>query len=158
MKRIMMFILLVFSSFVIAGKVEIVSDTMHATETNKEVHFEGNVKVTEEKSWIASERLTVYFNDQNKTKTYKASGHVIFELYAAKGHYVGSAAEVHYFPIVSQYLFEGDVKLHDTLNKRDIYGEKVTLDKTTGVARITGKPKKPVKFVIETNETKAGER
>ncbi len=152
MKKAVLLLLLSMRALV-AEQVEIISDTMFANQLQKEVFFEGNVKISKEKSHILSNKVNVYFDEGNQTKMYSAVGNVSFELFSTKGHYSGRSEELDYLPLKDTYLFRGKVEIFDLINHRKIFGEKVTIDMQSGTAEILGKPKQPVRFLFDVNQS-----
>ena len=145
---------LFFTSSLFAEKVEVTSDKMHTESLKKEVHFVGNAKVKKEQDWIHSDRIIVFFNENNETKQYKAIGNVDFEFKNEKGHYKGKADTVEYFPIKSLYILTGKANVDDLMNKRSVKGDKITVDMLTGDSIVKGSKKKPVKFIFEMKDKK----
>ncbi|HEO99621.1 MAG: lipopolysaccharide transport periplasmic protein LptA [Campylobacterales bacterium] len=150
--RYMLFLLL--SVLLFADKVEITSDSMKAEEMKKEVHFIGNVRIIQDKSWIHGDRVVVYFDDNNQTRRYEARGSVRFEFRKEKRFYKGSADRVIYLPLESKYILRGNAMIEDMINRRHINAEQIELDLTSGLANVAGSKKEPVKFIFETEEIK----
>lgn len=138
----------------LAQKVEITSKTMKAEDMHKKVHFIGEAKIKQSKSWLHAERVIVYFDEHNETKKYEAIGKVKFQFDENKSLYKGSSHKVIYFPRKSEYLLIGGVKLNDLSNERQILGEKIVLDILHGRAEVKSDGVKPVKFIFEVNEKK----
>ena len=149
--RVVRFILplLGLSVMLLAQKVQITSDAMKAYEKKKEVHFIGNAKVTQKEDWIRGDEITVYFDENNETKKYVASGNVTFELHQKNGLYKGKADRVSYLPKKSEYILTGNAVIDDLINKRHVDGNEIVLDMTTGNARVKGDRKRPVKFIFD---------
>jgi len=137
-----------------AEKVEITSDSMKAENLKKEVHFIGNVKVKQLKNWLHGDKIIVYFDENNQTKMYEATGSVTFEFQEEKSFYKGSADKVTYYPKKSQYILTGKAIIDDVLNKRHVNGDLITLDMITGNANVQGNKKKPVKFIFDMEKSK----
>ena len=153
-KSLKFILFFVLSIILVAEKVEISSDSMKAEEMKKEVHFIGNVKIKQLKSWIEGDRVIVYFDDNNQTSKYEAIGKVRFEFKKESRFYKGSANKVIYAPLDSKYILTGNAKVDDMVNKRHINGEHIILDLNSGFADVMGKKEEPVKFIFETGETK----
>jgi len=139
---------------VYAQSVDISSTQMEANQTSKTVSFLGNAKVIQGDSWIFADKIIVYFNENNQTKKYDAIGNVRFELIKEKSHYKGNAKELIYKPLKKEYTIKGNAKIDDIINKRVIKGDMITLDMTTGNAKVQGSSKKPVKFIFEMENKK----
>ena len=147
-------ILLFFSTITYAEKVEITSDDMYAQNIQKEVHFNGNVKIKQLENWIHADKVIVYFNENNETNKYEALGKVKFEFKDSKNHYKGKSDTLVYLPIKSKYILTGKSEIDDIENKRHINGDKITLDMISGDAKVEGNNKKPVKFIFDMENTK----
>jgi len=157
LNRFKCFLPFLFIGILYAQKVEVTSDAMKAEDLKKEVHFIGNVTVKQSGSWLHGDRVIVYFNDNNETKMYEAIGNknpVTFEVKEKKGFYKGSARNVKYYPITSQYVLTGKAVIDDLRNKRHVNGNVITLDMTTGNAAVKGSKKKPVKFIFDMEKKK----
>jgi lipopolysaccharide export system protein LptA len=137
-----------------AEKVEITSDSMQAENLKKEVHFIGNVKIKQLYNWLHGDKVIVYFNENNETEMYEATGSVTFEFKKENSFYKGSADKVTYYPIKSQYILAGKAVIDDVVNKRHINGDLITLDTITGNANVKGNKKKPVKFIFDMEKSK----
>jgi len=137
-----------------AEKVEVTSDSMKAQDLQKEVHFIGNVKVKQLKNWLHGDKVIVYFDENNETKMYEATGFVTFEFKKEKSFYKGSADKVTYYPTKSQYILTGKAVIDDLINKRHVNGDEIILDMITGNANVKGSKKKPVKFIFDMENSK----
>lgn len=127
---------------------------MKAEDLKKEVHFMGNAKVVQGKSWIHGDEIIVYFDENNQTKKYEAIGTVTFEFIEEESSYKGSADKVTYYPLKEQYILTGKAIIDDLINKRHVNGDKITLDMTTGNVNVKGNRKKPVKFIFDMKDKK----
>jgi len=139
---------------VFAEKVNVTSTTMTAEDMKKEVHFIGDAKVVQGKSWIHGDEIIVYFDENNETKKYEAIGQVTFEIDQEKAFYKGSADKVTYYPVKSKYVLTGKAIVDDLMNKRHVNGDEIILNTITGNANVKGSRKKPVKFIFNTKEKK----
>jgi len=137
-----------------AQSVDISSTQMEANQSSKTISFLGNAKVVQDDSWIFADKIIVYFDENNQTKSYNAIGNVKFELIKDNSHYKGYAKELIYKPLKQQYTIKGNANINDVVNKRVIKGDSITLDMTTGNAKVKGSSKKPVKFIFEMENKK----
>jgi lipopolysaccharide export system protein LptA len=154
LKYIKILFLLSFITFGYADKVEITSDVMNAMNTKKEVHFVGNVKIKQLKNALYSDKVIVYFDENNQTKKYEAVGSVSFKFKNDNSDYTGSADKVVYLPKNSEYLLIGKAVIDDRINKRKVNGEKIIFNAVTGNAKVKGNKKKPVKFIFDLEKSK----
>lgn len=150
--KILIFIF--FTLILHAGKINITSTSMRANNLNKEVHFVGNAKVEQDKSWIHGNEIIVYFNENNETKKYEAIGKVTFEFDQKKNLYQGSANKIIYYPGRSKYVLQGKAVVNDLTNKRHVNGDEIVLDAITGNVNVKGSKTQPVKFIFNTKEKK----
>ncbi|RLA70548.1 MAG: lipopolysaccharide transport periplasmic protein LptA [Epsilonproteobacteria bacterium] len=127
---------------------------MHAENIKKEVHFIGDAKVKKLDDWLHADRVVVYFNDNNETEKYEATGSVTFEFKEETRHYKGSAEKVSYYPLTSLYVLQGKALIDDLINKSHVDGDEIRLDMITGNASVKSNKKKPVKFIIEMKDDK----
>jgi lipopolysaccharide export system protein LptA len=137
-----------------AEEVKVTSTSMTAADLKKEVHFIGDAKVVQGKSWIHGDEIIVYFDENNETEKYEAIGTVTFEVDRVESFYKGSADKVTYFPVESKYILTGKAIVDDLINKRHVNGDEIVLDIVTGNANVKGSTKKPVKFIFNTKEKK----
>ncbi len=154
MKFLKIILIISMTMTLFAEKVEITSDSMKAENLKKEVHFIGNVKVKQLKNWLHGDKIIVYFDENNQTKMYEATGSVTFEFQEEKSFYKGSADKVTYYPKKSQYILTGKAIIDDVLNKRHVNGDLITLNMITGNANVQGNKKKPVKFIFDMEKSK----
>lgn len=138
------------TQFTFAEKVEITSDSMNAMDLDKEVHFIGNAKVKQLKDWIHADKIIVHLTKDNQAEMYEAIGNVKFEFQNEKGHYLGNANEVEYYPLKSLYILIDNAKVKDLKNKRTAQGDKITVDMLTGNSKVVSTQNKPVKFTFDT--------
>lgn len=137
-----------------AQKVEVTSDSMKAVNLEKKVYFIGNAKIKNDKNWLHSNKIIVYFNDNNRTNKYEAIGRVTFEFRDSRHYYKGHAHKVTYYPLKSLYILKGKAVVNDVKNKRYLKGEEIVLDLLKGNAKINGSHKRPVKFIFDMESKK----
>ncbi len=131
-----------------AQKVEVISDSMKAVDLEKKVYFIGNAKIKRDKDWLHSNKIIVYFNDNNRTNKYEAIGKVTFEFKDIKHDYKGYSDQVTYYPLKSLYILKGKALVNDIKNNRLLKGSEIVLDMLKGNAKINGSHKRPVKFIF----------
>jgi lipopolysaccharide export system protein LptA len=138
-----------FTVLIYAQKVQITSESFYAKDAEKQVHFINNVLVKQGKSWIHSDKVIVYFDDNNQTIQYDAIGNATYEVYKEKNHYKGHSDKVTYYPETSVYMFTGDAVIDDINNNRQINGNIVVVNAITGDADVKSTNKTPVKFIFD---------
>lgn len=152
MKLLRIVLLLLLSSALYGKKIEITSDSMKAQNLEKKVHFMGNVLIKESKNRLSGNDVIVYFNENNETEKYEATGSVKFEFIKEKIHYKGMADKVIYIPSKSEYLLSGHAVIDDIVNNRHVNGKDISLNMRSGKVDVKGSKKKPVKFIFDLEE------
>ncbi|MBN2825943.1 MAG: lipopolysaccharide transport periplasmic protein LptA [Campylobacterales bacterium] len=147
--RYLTVILLLLVTNAYGAKVEITSDKFYADDNSSQVFFVDNVVVSKDKDRLFCDLLIVYFNKVQETKKYDASGNVRFEIFREGTHYKGSAKSVEYIVKLTQYTFRGNAVIHDLTSKRNLFGEEIILNSTTGKASVKSSDKRPSKFIFE---------
>jgi len=132
-----------------ASSVEITSDTFYADSSSNKLYFIDNVKIKKDKDRLLANLLVVYFNENNQTEKYEASGDVKFNIFKDKTHYRGSANSVEYVVKTTEYILLGNAMVKDLSFKRDLYGDKIILNLTTGDTKVNSKKNRPSKFIFE---------
>ncbi|MEA3491506.1 MAG: LptA/OstA family protein [Campylobacterota bacterium] len=150
MKNILITLLIPFLLY--GEKVEVTSKNFYAKDSEKQAHFIDDVLVKQEKSWIHSDELIVYFDDNNETIQYDAIGKATFEIFRDESHYKGKAHKVTFYPKTSEYLFAGNAIINDIIKDRHIKGNIIEINTITGEASVKGDNKKPIKFTFDTEK------
>lgn len=152
MKKLIILFVLPFLLY--AEKVEVTSKNFYAKDAEKQAHFIDDVLVKQDKSWIHSDELIVYFNDNNETIQYDAIGNCTFEIFKDSNHFKGSAEKLSYYPKTSKYLLAGKAIVHDLAKDRHVKGTTILVDTLTGNSVVKGNSKKPIKFTFDTENAK----
>lgn len=139
----------IFCTNLFSSSVEITSDSFYADNSSNKLYFIDNVKIKKEKDRLFANLLVVYFNENNQTARYEASGDVKFNIFKDKTHYKGSADSVEYIVKTTEYILLGNAIVKDLSFKRDLYGHKIILNILTGDTKVNSKRNKPSKFIFE---------
>jgi len=142
-------ILSTLSISLFAEKVQITSESFYARDADKQVHFINDVLVKQGQSWIHSDKVIVYFNDNNETIQYDAIGEATYEVFKGKNHYQGHSDKVTYYPETSIYMFTGKAVIYDIANNREVRGNIVVINSITGDSDVKSAGKEPVKFTFD---------
>jgi len=152
MKKIVLVLIIPF--FLYGEKVEVTSKNFYARDAEKQAHFIDDVLVKQGKSWIHSDELIVYFNENNETIQYDAIGNATFEIVKEQSHFKGSAEKVSYYPKTSKYLMAGNAVVNDLAKNRHIKGSTILVNSLSGDSTVKGNSKKPIKFIFDTEKKK----
>ena len=149
-----LFLIMLLPLLVYAEKVEVTSKDFYAKDAENQAHFTDDVLVKQGKSWIHSDELIVYFNDNNETIQYDAIGNCTYEIFKEQNHFKGSAQKVSYYPKTSRYLMAGNAIVHDLVKDRHVKGSTILVDTITGNSTVKGNKSKPIKFIFDTEKKK----
>ncbi len=152
MKKLIL--LLVMPFLLYAEKVEVTSKNFYAKDSENQAHFIDDVLVKQGKTWIHSDELIVYFDDNNETIQYDAVGNATYEIFKELNHFKGSANKVTYYPKSSKYLMAGNAVVHDIAKDRHVKGNTILVNTLTGDSVVKGNGKKPIKFIFDTGSKK----
>ena len=152
MKKLILLLILPFLLY--AEKVEVTSKNFYAKDSENQAHFIDDVLVKQGKTWIHSDELIVYFDDNNETIQYDAAGNATYEIFKEQNHFKGSANKVTYYPKSSKYLMAGNAVVHDIAKDRHVKGNTILVNTLTGDSVVKGNGKKPIKFIFDTGSKK----
>lgn len=136
-----------------AESLEVSADKFTHIDKEHRAVFEGNAHATQGKSRIDAKKFIVYFDNNNTATEYQAIGNVRFNIVRPDQHVKGRCRHLTYRVKEETYLLEGNAKLVDLLNKRQMEGERVFLDNKTGRASAKSGNKGPVKFIFEMKDS-----
>ncbi len=149
------FTFLIFCTvFLFAGNLEITSNDFFYKDGENKAQFSGNVVAKKDASIIKADKLTVFLDEKNEAKKYKATGNVDFEIKTDKKDIKGKCDILVYFPDEDRYILTGNVFLNDILNKRKVFGDEVILDNKKGESYAKSSSKQPVKFIFKVKSKK----
>ena len=149
--KIILFFLL--TQILFAERMEISSKLMETGDS--EVRFIGDTKIKVDDSWLHADEVIVYFDENNETKMYEATGSVYFEIKGKTHSFKGRANKLIYDKWKSLYVLKGKAVINDNdfVLKRNIKGDKITLNMMTGRMNVKGGPVS-TKFFIKLNDVR----
>lgn len=153
MKLILGFLFSVSLLFAASERLVIDANNFEGDDAKGISIFTGNVKVKKAKDRLNSDRLEVYMTKAGQGKArqplkYIAIGNADFEVFTNGKHYKGKGNKVIYDPNKLEYTVIGKGYLNEITEGRELFGEKIFIDQTTGSARVSGTKEKPVRFII----------
>jgi len=147
------FLILVLSITLWANQsLNIEAEHFEADQNSMKTIFTGSVKIIKIDDKIFADKVIVIFNPDNTPSSYEATNNVTFSLLTKKSQIVGSCDTLNYIPKSKKYTLEGHVEIDDPTLSRKISASKVIIDQVSGKTIITGKKKKPVKFIFDIKE------
>jgi len=146
------------TGWIYAESLEVTADNFTHIDKEHRAVFEGNAHATQGKSRIDAKKFIVYFDNNNTAREYQAIGNVRFNIVRPDQHVKGSCRHLTYRVQEETYLLEGNAKLVDLLNKRQMEGERVFLDNKTGRASAKSGKQGPVKFIFQMKDSGNGKK
>ena len=115
--------------------------------------FTGDVKLKMSKDKLNSQRLEIFMKPKAKGKAkeplkYIATGNASFEIHTNGKIYKGKGNKIIYNPKKEEYTVLGNGYIKEVVEKRELFGEKIYINQTTGNAKVSGSSNKPVRFII----------
>ncbi len=132
--------------------IEIKADSFKSDELKGISIFKGDVVITKGADFIKAEVLTIYFNSKREPIKYEAKGKVSFKLSTEAKSYSGNSKEIYYTPKEKEYILLGDAFIQEIGIERKIYGEKIMLNESSGMAEVIGDRAKPVKIIFRVDD------
>jgi lipopolysaccharide transport protein LptA len=133
-------------------KINIQALNFEADQTKYRSIFTNNVKITKGSDQIKADKVTIYFDQNNKPISYEAVGSVSFELKTKESTINGECEKLLYNPKNQTYTLVERVNINDYISKRKIIASKVIIDQINGKVVIHGEKKSPVKFIFTTED------
>lgn len=129
---------LILSQALFAGRMDVNASKIEA-EIDR-VHFIGNSEIRVDGSWIYADRVSVYLDDKNETRSYEAIGDVRFLIQDEAYFFKGRANKVSYDMFTQRYVMTGLAVIDDNnfLMKRYIAGDEIILDLFTDSLEVEG--------------------
>ncbi len=152
MKKILV-LLVAVSSLALAQELKIKAASFSADEMKGISIFDGNVSMVKNHDELYASKVTVYTDKENKPTKFVALGNVSFKIETkSKAKYTGSANRVVFLTKEKEYRFYQNVHLKQIDEKKEIQGDEVVLNITTGKAHATGVNKGPVIMIFDIPE------
>ena len=150
MKIKTIFVLFLLSSAVLLGnELKVVSNSFDGDEKKGIAIFTGNVKMTKGSDELNATKVTIYTDSKHNPIKMIAEGDVaMFVKTEDNSTYTGKAQKVIYLPKTKEYQFYTNVHLRQLNEHKQIDGDKVILNTTTGKAQAEGAKKEPVIMIF----------
>lgn len=159
MKYFLILFMLLTTSFADSNKLIIDATNFETNDSKGITVFSGKVKLQKDKDKLNSEKLEIFMKAKNKRKTteaikYVATGNVNFEIHSKGKIYKGKGNKLIYLPKTQEYTILGNGYVKEQTEQRELFGESIFINQSTGNAKVKGSEKKPVRFIInvEKNE------
>ena len=140
-------------SFVFGQKLIIDANSFESNDLKNITIFKGNVQLEMSKDKLSSDKLEIYskVNSIGKKKKffkYIALGNVKFEISSNQKLYKGRGDSLRYNLESQEYTIIGNAFLEETMEAREIYGDTISINKLTSIAKVKGNDKKPIRFIL----------
>lgn len=149
--KLILYILLVLtiSPLGFANELKVVANSFHGNNIKGISVFDGDVKITKGSDELNASNVIIYLNKLHKPTKMIANGHVSFYITAENNaSYHGKAHKVIYLPAQKEYQFYKNVHIWQINNKREIEGNKIILNISTGQAVANGAKHSPVVMIF----------
>jgi lipopolysaccharide export system protein LptA len=149
MKNILI-VSVLFTSFLTAQELRIKADSFSADEGKGLSIFKGDVNIIKHNDEINASKVIIYTDKENQPTKFIATGSVSFKIETKqKAKYEGSAERIVYLPQEKEYKFFKNVHLKQLNDKKEIQGDEVILNTTTGKAYAKGLKKEPIIMIFD---------
>ena len=146
-------IILLLNTFLFGVELKIKADSFNADQNKGLSIFKGNVHIAKSKDELNASKVTIYTDKKNQPVKFVATGNVSFKIQTdKKAKYIGSANRVIYIPLKKEYYFYENVVLKQINEKKEIEGDEVILNTSSGRAYAKGLSKKPVIMTFDIPE------
>ena len=154
MKNILIATLLL-TSLLSAQELRIKANSFSADEGKGLSYFEGDVNIIKLNDELNASKVTIFTDKNNQPTKFIAKGDVSFKIQTKlQAKYEGTAEKVIYIPQDKEYRFYGSVHLKQIDDKKEIQGDEVILNTTSGKAYAKGKKKEPIIMIFDIKEEK----
>ena len=140
-------------SFLCGEKLIIDANSFESNDLKNITIFKGNVKLEMSSDKLGSDKIEIYskmdsLSKKKKFYKYIAFGNVKFEILAQKKVYKGRGDKLTYNLESGEYTIIGNAFLEETMDAREIYGDTISINKLTSIAKVKGSDKKPIRFIL----------
>lgn len=156
MKYLALFLLLFMtSSNLCAEELKIKADYFESDQKKGISVFRGHVHIQKSFDEINASKVTIYTDKARNPVKFIAEGDVAFKIEDEhKKRYVGRAQKVVYTPKKGEYRFYTNVYLHQIGDTKEIQGDEVVFDATSGKAHAKGVQNNPVIMIFDIQDKK----
>lgn len=141
-----------FLNIMNAADVEVVAKKFFADEKKQISIFSGNVVITKEFDKLVADKVQIEFDKKRQPTKYTAIGNTKVNMIINEKKYFASADTMYYYPLKDQYELVGNAFLHEMITDKKVYGDKISVNQSTGRYEVGSQGKKPVKFIFKVEE------
>lgn len=147
-RKIILFFL--FSVFANAETVNVTADNFFADENKLISILTGNVVLKKgDYDTLKADKLTIYFDKEKNPIKYVATGNTSFNAILKDKHYDGKGDILTYEPGKEIYTLEKNAYLHEKETKKEVFGDKIIVDRAKTTYEVKSISKKPIKLIFE---------
>ncbi|AJC86165.1 lipopolysaccharide transport periplasmic protein LptA [Campylobacter sp. RM16704] len=132
-------------------KIEVYAKDFYLDEKNEMSVLTGDVEVKKGKDILNSQKLIIYMKNKRPIK-YIATNNAKFKITMKDKIYYGSGNEFVYNVNKDTYEINGNAKITEEQTNKELFGDKIIIDRKNMTYRVFSKDKNPVKFVFEVKE------
>ncbi|CAM4025270.1 lipopolysaccharide transport periplasmic protein LptA [Campylobacter armoricus] len=149
--RIIIFLCMINLFAFSAQKIEVYAKDFYLDEKSETSILTGDVEVKKGKDILNSQKLIIYMKNKQPLK-YIATNNAKFKITMKDKTYHGSGDEFIYNVSKDTYEINGHAKIIEEPTNKELFGDKIIVDRKNMTYRVFSKDKKPVKFVFEVKE------
>ena len=157
-KIALFFIMAFFINLNAAEQVEVTADNFFADEMKQISTLSGNVTIKKGSyDTLKSDKLVITFDKNRQPTKYTATGNANFKILLNDKHYDGKGGVLTYTPKDETYTLEGNAYLHESETKKQVFGDKIIVNRTKGTYEVksgNGGEKKPIRLIFQVEDNK----
>lgn len=135
-----------------ATQIEVKALSFYLDENAGKSTLSGNVEVKKEKDILKSDKLIIYMDKNKKPVKYEAMQNAKFEIYLGDKIYKGSGDHFIYNVVKDTYEIDGNAIINEITTNKQIYGDKIVIDRKKNTYLVESKNKNPIRFVFDVEQ------
>ncbi|AJC93963.1 organic solvent tolerance protein OstA [Campylobacter volucris] len=149
--RLLMSLCLISVVSLAMQKIEVSAKDFYLDEKNEKSILSGDVEVKKGKDILKSQKLTIFMKNKQPIK-YIATDDAKFKIQMKDKTYHGSGDEFIYTVKNDTYEIIGNANIVELETNKQLFGDKIIVDRKNMTYRVISKDNKPAKFIFEVKE------
>lgn len=135
----------------LASQIEVSAKDFYLDEKSEKSVLSGDVKVKKGSDVLKSQKLVIFMKNKQAIK-YIATKEAHFKIKMKDKDYEGSGDEFVYDALKDTYEINGNAKIKEIQSNKQLFGDKIVVDRKNMTYRVLSKDKKPARFIFEVKE------
>ncbi|AJC87604.1 LptA/OstA family protein [Campylobacter insulaenigrae] len=131
--------------------IEVSAKDFYLDEKNEKSILSGDVEVKKGEDILNSQKLVIFMKNKQPVK-YIATNDAKFKIHMKDKTYHGSGDEFIYVVASDTYEINGKAKIIEVETNKQLFGDKIIVDRKNMTYRVISQDNKPAKFVFEVKE------